>query len=128
MVVAMPKTESGDLEWRSAFFDIAILSCIGVCISGPDSIFAGPAAQDIGKSSRGVVGPATIVGMVDGLGSFGSVLQGSVTAAVTSAFGWPTMFRLCAAFVLTSFFLCLRPSRVEASRLRAKLSQEEDSQ
>merc|ERR1712217_447573 len=98
--------EPSQSDWSSAIFDIAVLSGIGVCISGPDSIFAGPAAQDIGKNSRGVVGPATIVGMVDGLGSFGSVLQGSVTAAVTSAFGWPTMFRLCSAFVLTSFFLC----------------------
>jgi sugar phosphate permease len=109
---------SGWSSVTSVAFDAFVLSFLGIFISGPDSIFAGPAAQDIGRNSGGVVGPATIVGLVDGLGSLGSVLQGSVTALVTATYGWAAMFRLSACLLLVSCVLCIRPRRVEAYRLQ----------
>jgi sugar phosphate permease len=110
---------SGKAEgWTSVAFDVFVLSGLGIFISGPDSIFAGPAAQDIGKNSGGVVGPATVVGLVDGLGSLGSVLQGSVTAVVTATYGWAAMFRLSGCLLLISCLLCIRPRQFEAHRLQ----------
>lgn len=104
-------------DWSYYMFDVVLLSGLGIGISGPDSIFAGPAAQDIGKQSAGILGPATVVGMVDGFGSLGAVLQGHVTAVVVYAFGWAGVFRLGGTLLVASSLLCINPSRLEVARL-----------
>mmetsp|Transcript_27375 Transcript_27375/g.71131 ORF Transcript_27375/g.71131 Transcript_27375/m.71131 type:complete len:493 (-) Transcript_27375:38-1516(-) len=97
-------------------FDFVVLSCLGVCVSGPDSILAGPAAQDLAKLG-GDLGVATVVGIVDGIGSLGSVMQGAVTTTVSTKYGWASLYRLLGLLLVCSCVLCVSPMRIEARRI-----------
>ena len=59
--------------------EMVLLLLLGVAIAGPDSILAGPAAQELAVQSGVKSSQSTIVGLVDGLGSVGSIFQGPFT-------------------------------------------------
>lgn len=64
------------------------LAFIGFCLFGPDSLVSGAAAQDAG----GTHAAATATGLVNAVGSLGAVLQGSLNAWVSHAYGWHAVF------------------------------------
>jgi OPA family sugar phosphate sensor protein UhpC-like MFS transporter len=82
-----------------ALSHFALLALIGALLFGPDALLSGAAAQDAG----GTGAAATAVGIVNGLGSLGALLQGALTLAVERAFGWHALFYV---FVGLSLVAC----------------------
>lgn len=64
------------------------LALVGACLFGPDSLLSGAVAQDAG----GPLAAATATGLVNGIGSLGAILQGTLNATVSRAFGWHAVF------------------------------------
>lgn len=64
------------------------LCLVGTFLFGPDSLVGGACAQDLGGTQRA----ATAVGIVNGVGSVGAVLQGFVTVWVSQRYGWTALF------------------------------------
>ena len=75
-----------------------MMALIGALLFGPDSLISGAAAQDTG----GPASAARATGFVNGLGSFGALLQGYVTVWVRNAWGWSAVFYLFVAFAVAS--------------------------
>jgi sugar phosphate permease len=72
----------------SALVHFAAMTLIGSLLFGPDALISGAAAQDAG----GPEAAATAVGVVNGLGSVGALLQGALTIGMQQAFGWNALF------------------------------------
>lgn len=95
----------------------AVMALVGALLFGPDALLSGAAAQDAG----GPYAAATAVGMVNGIGSLGALLQGAVTVGVRDRFGWNALFYVFGGLALTGA-ICLTPAMrgrkgTEASRL-----------
>jgi len=88
------------LPLGSALLHFAVMALIGALLYGPDALLSGAAAQDAG----GPHAAATAVGMVNGMGSVGALLQGAVTVGVQQALGWNALFYV---FVGLSLLACL---------------------
>jgi sugar phosphate permease len=80
--------------------NVAAMAVCGFLLFGPDALLSGAAAQDIG----GADGAASAAGIINGLGSFGALLQGLVTTMVAEAFGWDMLFYV---FVFVSLLAVL---------------------
>jgi sugar phosphate permease len=80
----------------STSVDVLVFALVGALLFGPDSMLSGAAAQDLG----GTAAPAMAVGFVNGLGSFGSVLQGLIVPPIAAAFGWKALFPALSLFAL----------------------------
>jgi sugar phosphate permease len=93
------------LHSASALWNFGALAVIGALLFGPDALLSGAAAQDAG----GPAAAATAVGMVNGLGSAGALLQGAVTAGVQQAFGWHGLLHVFVGLSLLAS-LCLVPA------------------
>ncbi|KAJ1605684.1 sugar phosphate permease [Cryptosporidium canis] len=102
--VMITRTELNSL----ILFGIAFM---GFCVSGPDSILGSTAAQDIfdksGISIKSIDSMAT--GIVNGMGAFGAVTQGTLTAYISEYYGWSALF-LCLSVFSTLSFLILIPA------------------
>ncbi|KAH8582065.1 sugar phosphate permease with 11 transmembrane domains [Cryptosporidium sp. chipmunk genotype I] len=87
------------------------IAFMGFCVSGPDSILGSTAAQDVfdksGITTKSVDSMAT--GIVNGLGAFGAVTQGTLTAYISEYYGWSALF-LCLLVFSTFSFLILIPA------------------
>jgi sugar phosphate permease len=83
----------------------AAMMLIGVLLFGPDALLSGAAAQDAG----GPHAAATAVGIVNGLGSAGALLQGALTVGVQQAFGWNALFYVFVGLALLAA-ACLMPT------------------
>lgn len=66
----------------------AWIAAVGFFLFGPESLVAGAAAQDLGARH----GTSVAVGVVNGIGSLGGILQGVVTLGLRDAFGWSGVF------------------------------------
>jgi sugar phosphate permease len=88
------------------------IAAVGFFLFGPDSLVAGAAAQDLGARH----GTAVAVGMVNGIGSAGAILQGVVTLGLRDAFGWQGAFTgLSALSLVGALALLLAPRAVRGS-------------
>lgn len=74
-------------------------------IAGPDSVLGGVACTDVCEAAG--VGSSVLTtasGIVNGVGSVGAILQGTVVLFVTETYGWTALFHvlavLCAAAVI----------------------------
>ena len=74
--------------------NVLALAVLGALLFGPDSLLSGAAAQDAG----GAEAAATATGFVNGIGSFGAVLQGLIVPPIATRFGWTALFPALAAF------------------------------
>ncbi|KAL3126382.1 sugar phosphate permease [Cryptosporidium hominis] len=87
------------------------IAFMGFCVSGPDSILGSTAAQDVFDKSnittKSIDSMAT--GIVNGLGAFGAVTQGTLTAYISEYYGWSALF-LCLLLFSTFSFLILIPA------------------
>jgi sugar phosphate permease len=83
------------------------LCFVGAFLFGPDSLVGGACAQDLGGSRRA----GAAVGIVNGVGSVGAVLQGFLTAYVSNRWGWPTLFDGFVGLALLGAVVLLPTSR-----------------
>lgn len=84
-----------------------LLGVIGALLFGPDSLLSGAAAQDAG----GLRAAASATGFVNGLGSFGALLQGLVVPAVAASLGWRALFPLFVALSLMAALVLVPAAR-----------------
>lgn len=78
----------------SVWLDVLVLALLGALLFGPDSLLAGAAAQDAADPAAA----ATATGFVNGLGSFGALVQGIVVPPIAAAYGWRALFPSLALF------------------------------
>jgi len=100
-------------ERQGTLANALALALLGALLFGPDSLLSGAAAQDAG----GVEAAATATGFVNGIGSFGAVLQGLIVPPIAAHFGWTALFPALAAFGACAV-LALVPSAVAARGAR----------
>jgi sugar phosphate permease len=93
------------LGHAGALAHFAVMALVGTLLFGPDSLISGAAAQDLG----GQRAAATAVGIVNGLGSVGALLQGALTLFVQQAFGWQALFYALLGLALLAA-ACLLPA------------------
>jgi len=65
---------------------------VGCLIAGPDSVLGAAATQDLCERTGNTASVTTASGIVNGMGSAGAVLQGWLTAQLSSTFGWDSLF------------------------------------
>ena len=83
MFVGLTKLESA---WAmGAFF-----FCVGLFLFGPDSVISATASIDFGTKR----GSGTATGVVNGIGSLGSILGGLLPQMMTTAGDWTPLFRV----------------------------------
>ena len=71
---------------------------VGVLVIGPDSILSGTIAQDLGSASP--MGPQVIgmlAGLINSVGSCGSIFQSYATAYISERYGWGVLFSIFVA-------------------------------
>jgi sugar phosphate permease len=68
--------------------NFASMALVGALLFAADSLLSGAAAQDAG----GPHAAAMAAGVVNGVGSIGAVLQGTVTVVVEARWGWEGLF------------------------------------
>jgi sugar phosphate permease len=96
----------------SALGHFAAMTLIGALLFGPDALLSGAAAQEAG----GPHAAATAVGIVNGLGSIGALLQGALTIGVQQVFGWNALFYVFFGLALLAA-ACLVPTLRPRPRL-----------
>ncbi|MDI1481451.1 MFS transporter [Polyangium sp. y55x31] len=85
--------------------NFVVMALVGALLFGPDSLISGAAAQDAG----GKYAAGTALGVVNGVGSIGAILQEYVTRGVSERYGWDKLFYV---FVVLAVFsaVCLIPT------------------
>jgi sugar phosphate permease len=81
-------------ERQGTLGNVFALVLLGALLFGPDSLLSGAAAQDAGGASAA----ATATGFVNGIGSFGAVLQGLIVPTIAERYGWTALFPALTAF------------------------------
>lgn len=76
------------LAARGPALNFSLMALVGFLLFGPDALLSGAAAQELG----GRYAAGTAVGIVNGVGSAGAVLQGFLLVGVSRRFGWPAVF------------------------------------
>lgn len=100
------------LPERDVWLTVGALALVGALLFGPDSLLSGAAAQDVG----GAAAAATATGLVNGVGSVGGMLEGLTLPAISSHFGWQTMFPLLAGLAVCAALALLPAARRPDSR------------
>jgi OPA family sugar phosphate sensor protein UhpC-like MFS transporter len=68
--------------------NFALMALVGALLFAADSVISGAAAQDVG----GPHAAGMAAGIVNGVGSVGGILQGTVTVVVADRWGWSALF------------------------------------
>lgn len=89
------------------------LAIVGALLFGPDALISGAAAQD----AAGTTAAGTAVGIVNGLGSAGALLQGPLTVSIERTHGWSALLHVFVGLALISA-LCLAPAHALSQRNR----------
>jgi sugar phosphate permease len=76
--------------------EVLMLALAGALLVGPESLLSGVAAQEAG----GPAAAASATGFVNGLGSFGAILQVLVVPPLAARFGWTALFPVLGALAL----------------------------
>ena len=77
------------------------MGLVGFMTFGPDTLVSGAGAVDIGSPQRA----ATAVGVINGMGSAGSMLSPFLVPYMKNAFGWDSIFYLFAGCALVAAML-----------------------
>mmetsp|Transcript_20792 Transcript_20792/g.34408 ORF Transcript_20792/g.34408 Transcript_20792/m.34408 type:complete len:476 (+) Transcript_20792:226-1653(+) len=91
------------------FLNAAFMFFVGITVIGPDSILSGTIAQDLGSASK--MGPnviGTLAGLINSVGSCGSIFQSYSTAYISKVYGWSTLFGVFVAFACISSGILFR--------------------
>ena len=76
---------------------------IGVLVYAPDSILNGPAAVDFGTKQ----GAATVAGFINGAGSIGAILGGTIPGFFSERWGWGGVFSLLGSMAIIGAVILL---------------------
>lgn len=98
-----------------------LLLTLGFNMAGPDTMLCGTIPRDLARGGD----VAAVVGVVDGIGAIGSVLQGVVTSGVAHAYGWSVLYALLGALICGALALLLpamAAEEVHAHKVKAKSS------
>jgi OPA family sugar phosphate sensor protein UhpC-like MFS transporter len=76
---------------------------IGLLLFGPDSLIVGTSAVDFGTKK----GASTAAGLINGFGSIGAIMGGSLPGFISERWGWGVLFYILAASVLFAGLLLL---------------------
>lgn len=85
--------------------NFCLMALVGCLLFGPDALLSGVAAQELG----GQYAAGAAVGIVNGVGSAGAVLQGFLLVGVSRHLGWSAVFYAFLVFALLGA-LALVPS------------------
>ncbi len=102
------------LAARSPTLGFGLMALVGCMLFGPDALLSGVAAQELG--GRHAAG--TAVGVINGVGSVGAVLQGFVLVGISRRFGWSAVFYgflACALLGALALVPALRAKREPAA-------------
>jgi OPA family sugar phosphate sensor protein UhpC-like MFS transporter len=105
-LLAYAAVDAHALAWH-----IGALALIGALLFGPDALLSGAAAQEAVPAAAA----ASAVGLVNGLGSLGALLQGALTVAVQRAIGWSGLFYVFVGLASISALVLLLPCRPSSS-------------
>ena len=94
---------SSDMLTGSVWAMGVLLFLIGFFLFGPDSLIVGTAAVDFGTKK----GASTAAGLINGFGSIGAILGGSLPGVISQKYGWGALFYILGASVLVSGLLLL---------------------
>jgi sugar phosphate permease len=94
--------------------EVLMLALVGALLVGPESLLSGAAAQNAGGSAAA----ATATGFVNGLGSFGALLQGLVVPPLAARFGWSALFPVLAVLSLGAVLALVPTLRGARSKVR----------
>merc|ERR1712032_589751 len=75
--------------------NMAILFVLGACISTPYNLISSVASIDLGRHpllQGNSKAKATIIGILDGTGSFGACVQGILVGFIKTNWGWDAVF------------------------------------
>jgi len=92
--------------------EMFVLALVGALLVGPESLLSGAAAQAAG----GPAAAATATGFVNGLGSFGALLQGLVVPPLAARFGWQALFPVLAVLAFGAVLALVPALRGAKSR------------
>jgi len=94
------------------FVNFAVMAAVGALLYGPDSLLSGAAAQDLGGRSAA----SLAIGMINGFGSIGAILQELTTRVVSHIWGWSAVFYVLFAAAIAAA-LALVPTFRRAARV-----------
>ena len=94
---------SSDMLTGSVWAMGIFLFLVGFFLFGPDSLIVGTAAVDFGTKK----GASTAAGLINGFGSIGAILGGSLPGVISQKYGWDVLFYILGASVLVSGLLLL---------------------
>lgn len=95
---------------------VALLFVAGFAVAGPDNFLSGLIPRDLANGGD----IAATVGVVDGVGALGSVLQGAVTSSIAHTYGWAALFKVLAWLALCSVVALVPAARAERKGVKAK--------
>lgn len=82
------------------------LAIAGALNCGPDVLLAGSVASDIGEREGGA--SSAVTGVVNGMGSLGTVVEGPIVAAAAAWFGWSSLVPFMILLSCVGAFAALR--------------------
>lgn len=88
---------------RSSMVTAGLLFLVGFLIFGPDSLVSATAAVDFGTRK----GASTASGMINGLGSIGAVVGGTIPGFFKDSWGWDGVFMFLSASILIAGILMI---------------------
>lgn len=103
----------------------ALLFFLGFTVTTPYSLITSVMATYLGRhpclqgNQKAI---ATVTAILDGVGSFGAVVQGLVIGTVSSHFGWTVTFGMLMVFSSFSALCLIRPALQECRERRTRLA------
>ncbi|MEN8251531.1 MAG: MFS transporter [Bacteroidota bacterium] len=89
--------------FNSSMVSAGLLFLLGFFLYGPDSLVSGSAAIDFGTRK----GASTASGIINGMGSVGAIIGGTVPGFFKSTWGWNGVFMLLAASIFIAGLLMM---------------------
>lgn len=93
----------GLAQLQSKFFVAILLFIIGFLLYGPDSLISATAAVDFGTKK----GASTASGLINGFGSIGALIGGTIPGFFKDSWGWDGVFSFLAVSILVAAVLLL---------------------
>ena len=95
-------------------FHVIFLVLAGIFNCGPDVLLAGSVAAEIGEC---VGGATAVTGVINGMGSLGTVLEGPLVGLVAANLGWQAMIPLMIILLVLGAIAAFRASNIQARSL-----------
>jgi OPA family sugar phosphate sensor protein UhpC-like MFS transporter len=114
MVFCLAGFSVGSAFATSPAYALVVGFACGACAYGIDSVITGSLVQDFAERQGLAQQLGAISGLVGGLGTLGSVLQGPFTVAV-SGLSWEILFGILQALTIASMAALYRPWRLESA-------------